>query len=365
VKNPTPGPERNWVREAALPFLAVFMALTVGGILIWVSGADVRAAYIGLFEGMLGSPKAVVETLVAATPYIFLGLSVALGFKGGLFNIGAEGQFFMGALGASVVGFGIPHLPAVIHLPLALAAAALAGGLWGAIPGWLKARLGAHEVINTIMLNYIAVNLVDYLVKKVFRDPAASLDRTPFVAVGARLPTLLGPEYRLHAGFLAALLAVFLIHRLLGRTTMGFEIRAVGQNPSGARASGIQPGATMVLVMTLAGGLAGLAGAGEVLGLKHNLPAVFSSGYGFDSIAVALLAKSNPLAVIPAALLWGGLRNGAGLMQVRSGISIDLINVIQALVIVFVAADPVVQWLSRRRSRTRKGMASRKGAEAE
>jgi simple sugar transport system permease protein len=246
-----------------------------------------------------------------------------------------------------MVGFGLQGLPGWLHLSLALGAGAAGGAIWGAVPGYLKARFGEHEIINTIMMNYIAVNLVDYMVKNTLRDPAASFDRTPYILDSAHLPRLFGQDFRLHAGFILAIGAAFFVYWLLSRTRFGFEVRTVGANPGAARYAGMSLARTTVLVMALSGGLAGLAGAGEVLGLKHNLPAVFSSGYGFDSIAVALLAKSNPLAIIPAAFLWGGLRNGAGLMQVRSGISIDLINVIQAIVIVLIAAEPIVRFIYR------------------
>lgn len=330
-----------------IPVLAVATALMIGAVLIWISGAGVLEAYKGLFEGMLGSKRALMDTCVAATPYILAGLSVAAGFKCGLFNIGAEGQFFMGALCSVIVGYSVEGLPVWLHLPLALTAGAAGGMIWGAVPGYLKARFGAHEVINTIMLNYIAVGIVDFMVKKVIRDPGASVDRTPFIQHTAELPRLFGQDYRLHAGFLVALAAAFFIHWFFKNTTYGFEVRTVGSNPGAAKYAGMNINFNTVLAMALAGGLAGLAGTGEVLGLKHNLPSVFSSGYGFDSIAVALLARSNPIAIIPAAFLWGGLRNGAGLMQLRTGISIDLINVIQALVIVFIAADPIIRFIYR------------------
>jgi ABC-type uncharacterized transport system permease subunit len=338
---------RGGLTNILIPFLAVGTALVLGAIIIYVSGASVREAYGGLFEGMLGSRRAISETLVASTPYILLGLGVALGFRCGLFNIGAEGQFFIGALFSAVAGFGFQGLPAIIHLPLALTCGIIGGAIWGGIPGWLKARFGAHEVINTIMMNYAAVALVDYLVKNVFRDSNASLDRTPFIAESAKLPRLMGADYRIHAGLILALVLSFLLYWFLKRTRKGFEIRTVGLNPEAARYAGMNPGRLTVIAMAMSGGLAGLAGSVEVLGLNHNLPAAFSSGYGFDAIAVALLARSNPIAVIPAALLWGGLRNGAGLMQLRSGISLDMINVIQALVLVFIAADPVIRFLYR------------------
>lgn len=334
-----------------MPLIAVVVALGLGAGLIWASGASVLAAYGGLFEGMCGSWRALSETGVAATPYILTGLAVALGFRGGLFNIGAEGQLYMGALGAVIVGYTVGGLPAWLHLPLALAAGALAGAMWGAIPGVLKARLGVHEVINTIMMNYVAIKLVDYLVKRVLRDPTASLDRTPYVLSTAELPRLFGPQARLHAGLLVALAALVLVAWLLDKTTLGFEIRTTGSNPSVAQYAGMPVARTLVLTMALSGLCAGLAGAVEILGLHHTLPAAFATGYGFDAIAVALLARSRPLGVLPAALLWGGLRNGAGLMQVRTGVSIDLINVIQALVIVCVAADQLLRARLRRHLR--------------
>jgi general nucleoside transport system permease protein len=331
-----------------MPLLAVGVALLLGAGLIWASGASVLEAYGGVFAGMCGSWHALGETGVAATPYILAGLAVALSFRGGLFNIGAEGQLYLGALGAVVVGYTVGGLPIWLHLPLALTVGALGGALWGAIPGVLKARLGTHEVINTIMMNYIALKLIDYLVKHVLRDPAASVDRTPAILTTAILPHLFGPSTRLHAGFLVALAAVVGVAWLLDKTTLGFEIRTVGTNPAAAQYAGMPVARTLVCTMALSGMLAGLAGAVEILGLYHMLPAVFSTGYGFDAIAVALLARSRPIGVLPAALLWGGLHNGAGLMQVRTGVSIDLINVIQALVLVCLAADQLFHALLRR-----------------
>jgi ABC-type uncharacterized transport system permease subunit/basic membrane lipoprotein Med (substrate-binding protein (PBP1-ABC) superfamily) len=357
--------------ELAVLVLAVFTAVLIGAAIIWVTRASelraageawgqvipqanrlVLAAYGGLFEGALGSPKALVTTLTYCTPYILAGLAVALGFQCGLFNIGAEGQLYMGALVATYMGFTVTGLPIYLHLPLAIAAGALAGAIWGAIPGLLKATTGAHEVINTIMMNYIAVKTVDYLVKNPLKDPGASLDRTPFVAESARYP-LLSAQYELHMGFLLALAAIVFVWWFLFKTTWGFEIRTVGANPSAARYAGMSVSRNFVLAMGLSGALAGLAGIGIVLGRpsEYALKAAFSSGFGFDSIAVALLAKSHPFGIFPAAFLWGALRNGAGLMQVRAqGISIDLVSIIQALVIMFIAADQIIRWLYRMRA---------------
>jgi general nucleoside transport system permease protein len=347
-------PGVNWrqlLTELLVPLLAIVTALLIGALIIVATGASVGAAYSGLFNGALGNPRAIANTLVEATPYILAGLAVALGFKGGLFNIGAEGQIIMGSLFSAVAGYMIVGVPGIVHLPLALLAGIIGGALWGAIPGFLRAKTGAHEVITTIMLNYVAIRLVDYLIKEPFRDPTSSAPRTPFVEESARLPYLFGPDYRLHFGFLIALAMAGLIWWLLNKTTVGFEIRTVGTNPDAAQYAGMSVTRNIVLTMALSGGLAGLAGATTILGLEHNYKAAFSGGYGFDSIAIALLAGSNPLGIIPAAMFWGALRNGAGLMQLQSGISINLINIVQALVIVFIAAPQIVRWIYRIRGR--------------
>jgi ABC-type uncharacterized transport system permease subunit len=334
------------ISEMAIPVLSVLTALVIGAVVIWASGANVVKAYRGLFEGAFVGVSNFTETLVIATPYTLAGLAVALAFRCGLFNIGVEGQFNMGALFSVAVAVTVKGLPIYIHLPLSLLAGALGGALWGAIPGFLKAKLGTHEVTNTIMLNYIAVKTMDFLVKNPLRDKTSSIPRTPFIAKTATLPALLA-DHRVHAGLLIAIAAIFVVYWILWKTTLGFEIRTVGANPDAAQYAGMSVTRNFVLAMVLSGALAGLAGAGEVLGTNHNLPASFISGYGFDSIAIALLAKSHPFGILPAALLWAALRNGAGLMQVRAGISIDLINIVQGLVIVFIAADEIIRRLYR------------------
>lgn len=351
---------REWGTALLVPVLAIFTALLIGAIIIVVTGADVIAAYGGLFMGAIGSPRAIAYTLVEATPYIFGGLAVLIGFRAGLFNIGVEGQIAVGSMCAAIVGAFVT-LPPVIHVLVAFLAGALGGAVWGAIPGWLRARTGAHEVITTIMFNYIAIRGTDYLIKVPFLDQESSSQRTPFIAATAEIPFLFGENYRLHGGFLLAVATSFAVAWLLKRTTTGFEIRTTGANPDAAHYAGMNVSRTIIVTMALSGLMAGMAGASQVLGLEHNLKASFSAGYGFDSIAIALLAASNPIGIIPAAIFWGALRNGAGLMQLNSGISINLINIIQALVIAFVAADQIVRQIYRIRTARSAGITLSRG----
>jgi general nucleoside transport system permease protein len=350
--------------------LAVLTALVVGAVLIVFSDENVlatwgyffavpgdalsaswdaiTAAYGALLSGALGSPSALSETIVAATPLILAGLGVALGFRAGLFNIGAEGQVIAGALAAGFAGFSLDGLPVVIHLPLAILAGLAAGGAWGFIPGILKARTGAHEVITTIMLNYIAAYLALYLLStSVFRRPGRADPISKQVEVSARLPHLAGQNLRLHAGILVAVLAVVAVAWLLGRSTWGFELRVAGANPSAAQTAGISVGRATVLAMVLSGALAGLAGAGQLLGLQYSLAPGFSGGVGFDAITLALLGRANPFGVLAAALLFGALRAGGLQMQAVTGTPIDIVLVIQSLIVIFVAAPALVRAIFR------------------
>jgi general nucleoside transport system permease protein len=340
---------RRLLSALFLPLVSIFCGFAVAGVAVTLTGADPIAAFYALFQGAFTNRSAFPETLVASIPYVFLGLAVAVGFRGGLFNIGAEGQFYLGALFGVFVGFHLHGLPGLVEVPLAIAAGMLGGFLWASIPGLLKARFGAHEVITTIMLNYVAFSLSDWLINRgPMADPHSSAPKTPFVDPAAQLPVIF-PGTRLHLGLVLALAAVPLVWLLIERTTVGFRIRAVGLNQTAARAAGISVGWTLVLAMGISGALAGLAGADEVLGVAHFMPPTFSVGYGFDSIAVALLARSDPWAILPAAFLFGAMRNGAGFMQLQTQVSSDLISIVQATVIMFVAAPLLVRWIFRLR----------------
>ena len=336
-----------------VPILAILTAMVVGGVIIALVGGNPFAAYIGLGQGAFGSFKALSETAVWATPYIFAGLAVALAFKGGLFNIGAEGQLALGAVASAWFGYALPDilgfsLPAIIHIPLAVGMGVLAGALWAAIPGALKAYTGGHEVINTIMMNYIALNMVSFLLNGPMKDrsPNNVIARTPAIAESARIPVLF-EGLRVHWGFVLALVVAAVVWWLLWKTTVGFEIRTVGSNPDAAKYAGINVKRIIILTMALSGALAGLAGAIEVTGLNYRHELGFSVGYGFDAIAIALLGKTHPLGVVLAAILFAGMRNGATRMQFLTQIPVDIISVIQALILLFVAADAIIRYIYR------------------
>jgi len=354
------------VKDAILvPALAVLTALIIGGVIIAITDVDTLSvwgsdpaeafrltitgiidAYKALFVGSVGSPRAITESLFAATPLIFAGLAVAVGFQAGLFNIGANGQMHMGGMAALWIGFSLT-LPMFIHIPLAVLAAIVVGGLWGGIAGFLKARTGAHEVITTIMLNFIALFMVNYLLKtSLFQEPGRNDPISQQVNESAQFPTL--GDYRVNIGFLIALGAVWFVWWLMYRSTLGFEFRAVGFNPSGAKYAGMNVAFIYVAVMTVSGALAGIGGANQILGLEpYRGISNFAGNIGFDAIALALLGRSNPVGVLFAGLLFGALRAGGREMQGAAGIPVDLVLVLQALIIVMIAAPELVRAIYR------------------
>lgn len=344
---------KQLLNSLLVPLLAIVTAIVIGGIIIAIVGGDPFAAYLGLADGAFGSAKALSETAVWATPYIFAGLAVALAFKGGLFNIGAEGQLAVGAVISALIGYALPGwlgvtLPTIIHLPLTVILGMLGGALWAAIPGALKAYTGGHEVINTIMMNYIALNITSFLLNGPMRDqnPLNLSARTPEIAAGARFPVLF-TGLRIHWGFILAFFVAGFIWWLLQKTTIGFEIRTVGANPDAAKYAGINVKRNIVLTMAISGALAGLAGVIEVTALNYRHELGFSIGYGFDAIAVALLGKTHPFGVVLAAILFGAMRNGGTRMQFMTQIPVDIISVIQGLILLFVAADAIIRFIYR------------------
>ncbi|MCU0298319.1 MAG: ABC transporter permease [Candidatus Nanopelagicales bacterium] len=297
-------------------------------------------------EGLIGALKPLSETITMATPLILAGLSVALAFRAGLFNIGAEGQIILGAIFASYIGFAF-DLPWIIHLPFAVLGAIVGGAVWGGIAGFLKAKTGAHEVITTIMLNWIAIYLVAWLLTKpAFLREGRQDPISPPVNPSAEYPTFID-DWRMHAGILVALLCAAGVAWLLDKSTLGFQFRAVGSNASAARTAGMNVSRMYLLVMLIAGGLAGLAGSAQVLGTEKSLTGGVSAGIGFDAITVALLGRANPWGVVAAGLLFGGLRAGGLNMQTQTGTPIDIVLVIQALIVLFIAAPPLVRSVFR------------------
>lgn len=337
---------RIW-RSISVPLVAVLLGLLIGAILLLVSGASPLEAYSALIKGAFGTPVAVQRTLEKSTPLIFSGLAVAFAFKAGLFNIGAQGQLLIGAIVAAYVGFSFEGLPAIIHAPLALLIGGLAGALYGYIPGALKVYTGAHEVIVTIMLNYVAINITDYLADGPWKDmtPGNVVARTPKILDSARIP-ILG---NIPLGFIFAIIAAIIVWWLLYRTTLGYEIRTVGLNSSAAQYAGIRVARMIILTMMISGLLAGLGGAVETQGIVGRYQPGFNAGLGFDGITVALLGKTSPFGVIPAALLLGAMRAGASQMQFSAGVAKEITDVITAFILFFVAADVIVKWLIRQR----------------
>ena len=330
---------------------AVLLALLVGAVFILISNQNPLDAYRALLDGAFGGRRAVAETLVAATPMILGGLAFAVAARAGMFNIGIEGQLVVGSLAGGIVAAMDLGLPAILYVPVVLLAGGIAGGLWGAVPGILKARSGASEVITTIMLNYLAFRLSTYAVTSAaawlaYVDPQQKA--TLKAPAEARLPIIL-EKTRLHAGFLVAIGAALVLWYLLFRTTFGYKIRTVGLSQGAAAFAGIGWGRTITLAMFASGLLGGLAGVVEVSGLlgRHYDN---RAGYGFTAIAVGLVGRNNPVGVILAGLLFGVLRNGSNAMQAQAGTSKELVSILQGLVILSISALAAIEFMRSRRA---------------
>jgi simple sugar transport system permease protein len=348
---------REWVTTAIVPVLSILLALFLGSLLIILSSLvtthgklDVGlpvVAYKALLVGAFGNDKAIVNTLAAATPLVFTGLAVGVGFKAGLFNIGGSGQVLIGGFSAALVGAAVADQPIPVAVTLAVLAGALGGAAYGFIPGALKAFTGAHEVVSTIMLNSLAAFVIVGLVNDVFKIEGPSFARTADVG-NALLPVLFGRNG--HIGILLALAVVPIVYFLLWRTTLGFEIRTVGANPSAARYAGMSPRRLIVITMSLCGLFAGIGGAMEILSLGYY-PAVFGTTIGFAGITVALLGRAHPVGILLGAVLLGAMRAGAPAMQIEAKVPVELIDVIQGLILLFLAAEVVIRRFFRIRAK--------------
>lgn len=380
--------KRSIWQVISIPLLAILTGLIIGAILIALTSTTVYEAfgesflggmgtafreifdsYRSLFSGSLGDPVRIVnalssgdaeeirsainpflESLVQATPYIFAGLAVALGFRAGLFNIGVEGQLFIGAACATFVGYAVKGLPVYIHMPLAFIAGGLGGALWGFIPGFLKATTGGHEVINTIMMNYIAFRLTEWLLSGPMTRPGSGgMPISPVIEESAQIPQFFQSPIRFHLGFFFALGIAYLVWWLLFKTKWGLTLRIAGTSPRAAKYAGINVPSTIMVGMALSGGLAGLAGATQILAVNRSMALGLSSGYGFDSIALALIGNNHPLGVVLSSILFGVLRNGATRMMVVARVPIDIIDVVQAIILMFVAAPAIIRSIYRLR----------------
>ncbi len=327
-------------------FIAIILALIISAVLIFISGYDVGRAYYNLLYGAFGNLYNLSQTLLKTIPLIFTGLTVAIGFKTGLFNIGGEGQLYWGALASAVAALSFPHLNGIILIPICLLAGALAGGVWGAIPGYLKAKTGAHEVVTTIMLNYIGILSTSFLLKNYFKEPGY-IDQTPMIPEAARLPELI-PYTRLTWAIFISIGAIIVIDLLFKKTSLGYDLQAVGENPTAAEYAGINSASKIIISMMISGAAAGLAGSSMVMGVFNRFITNFSPGYGFTGIAVAVLGRNKAWGVLLAALLFGALEAGGMSMKLFAKIPMDLMTIVQGLVILFVAAPALIHLLVRR-----------------
>ncbi|MGH3089414.1 MAG: ABC transporter permease [Rubrobacteraceae bacterium] len=331
----------------AFPLIAIFIAFIIGALLVLASGNNPVSAYVSLVEGAVGSPTALGRTLLNATPLIFTGLAVAVAFRAGLFNIGGEGQLFIGAITAAVVAVSLGSF-GLLAIPMALLASILTGFMWGALPGFLKARFGAHEVITTIMLNFIGINLATYFALGPFRSEGL-VPGTETIDAAARIPIIgLG---RVNYGLFIALLAAVVVYLILWRTKLGFRIRAVGLSPGAANYAGMRIGTNTVLALAIGGALAGLGGAVEVMGVYGKMTIPFVGNLGFNGIGVALLGRNHPVGVVLGALLFGGLASGAQEMQFSTDVPLDLADVLLAVILLLVTATKLVEYIIGKRAR--------------
>ena len=342
--------------DALLPVFATLIALVFGAILLLFLGVNPLEAYGALFQGAFGTVSGITQTLAKATPLLLVALGICIAFRAGVINIGGEGQIILGAIGASAVALALPNLPGILLVFLALTAGVLAGAFWGGIAGVLKARFGVNEILSTVMLNAIALQLMNYLLRGPMLDPAqvaagTNVPQSATLPMQVWLPRLV-PRTLLHAGLILAIVLAILVYIFLWRTTIGYRIRAVGLNPSAARYAGIPVKRYMALALILSGAFAGLAGAVEVTGIHHRMIEGLTGGYGFSGIVAALFGKLHPLGAIPASIIFGGLLVGADKMQRTVQVPSSLVVAVNGLIVLFVvASDYFVRRRARRRGR--------------
>lgn len=334
---------KNKITDILKPLVSIVLALLLGIIVIKIIGADPLNVYKIMLNGAFGNEISIGETLIKATTLILVGLSYAFAYKCGLINIGAEGQLYIGGACSAYVAINCTVLPNVLIIILSIASGFFAGGLWGAIVGWLKTKFDANEVITTVMFNYIAIYLVSYLVSGPMKDKAADLPQTAAIPEGVQLINILSGT-RLHIGIIISFLCLILYGIYLKYTSSGYEMRIVGQNNEAAAYAGINVNKNVILAMFISGGFAGIGGAIEILGVQHRLLAGFSNGAGFEGIAVALLGGNNPIGMFFSSILFGALRSGGNAVQMFSRVPNAIINIIQAFVIIFVVMDLISKY---------------------
>jgi general nucleoside transport system permease protein len=340
--------------EALLPLIAVPLALLIGAVMMLALGTNPIEAYGAMVQGAFGNVSGFTQTLVKATPLLLVGLGVTIAFRGGVINIGGEGQIIVGGLAATALAVGFPTVSGWILLPGSLLVATLAGAIWGGIPGILKARVGVNEILSTVMMNAIALQLANYLLRGPMIDPE-EVERGTRIAQSALLPAQvwlprLIPRTLLHSGAILAVVLAVLVYIFLWRTTTGYRIRAVGLNALASRYAGVKVPVFQALALILGGAFAGLAGGIEVLGIQHRMVEGMSGGYGFSGIVAALFGKLHPLGLIPASVLFGGLLVGGDRMQRAMQIPSAMIMALMGLVVLFVVSSEI--W-ARRRARRR------------
>lgn len=341
---------KTTLTNVARTLITLALALIAGALIMALSGKDPVNAYSVMLNSAFGSERAIANTFLAATPLIFTGLATLIAFRAGIFNVGVEGSLYLGAFAAAWAGFTFTDLPAIVIVPLAFILAGVIGGVWGMIPGYLKARYKVDEVVTTIMLNYVAILFTDYLVNGPFLVPGMSNAMSAEVSPQAQLPRII-ERAQWNISFFFALGVFLFVLFLLKRTALGYEIRVLGSNPLFARWSGMPARRIIVTVMFISGFIGGLGGAGQALGVHYRFISGFSQGLGFDGIVVALLGRNNPIGALIAALFFGALRNGGSTMELFTRIPRDLIDILIALIIFFIAIDISFDWLRRRRDR--------------